>query len=587
MKAAMNPWYTAWLKPDCMVGANTKSRKDLAANRDISDNFKQRLRACMDPAEYDRLTAGGGAVPVARAASNSVEALSPNPGSVRPPRRATTGVQTSQGPQRRSVGVQGSLPERRDTGVQGSAPRRKSVGVQMAPSLRSAGAQTPWRVRSRRQLPEDAARFPISLPDLDLASRSRARSRSASPGWVVDADGAINLVSSSQSRSPAAARAPTPVPRSRSDSPQISTVNTQRGSLNNSVAREILEGANEVVDRVQRDRASPAPRRSRTRDSPLPDLGPEPLEPAPSWDGSNDSLVRRIIREGAVKRSRPPSTRRPSLKRMANDYVLEEHAALQEEADQKVRENDREGMRGVIEAIQELLAQSEGQMFKNTRLLVDKLLKRCRDEYEHGLSGGPSGAPGASAPAAARRRRRTDGDVQRQWASMYPTYRDLVRDAVKRKDREECARILEDLTDILSTYGSQLQKRTRLQYEKLRDKCSANASRSSGSAQHSSAEIGSAEQRRLTDAAIELRNGNRQERQHRMADLERFAEDQRGRGSGSNSETDSQIRRRVTERTLLALRRRAGTDSSTSASSASRGGGRLRQQVSFSDSDNE
>ena len=56
-------WYDAFLKPDCLVGANTNTRKAMARNRPISDNFKHRLRPCMDNADFARLIclATGGA----------------------------------------------------------------------------------------------------------------------------------------------------------------------------------------------------------------------------------------------------------------------------------------------------------------------------------------------------------------------------------------------------------------------------------------------------------------------------------------------------------------------------------------------
>lgn len=573
----MNPWYTAWLKPDCMVGANTKSRKDLAANRDISDNFKQRLRACMDPTEYDRLM--GGAVPVARAASNSVEAQSPNPGSVRPPQRSSVGVQTT-------------APVWTRRQILDHAARENDLAA---------------RSRSRSASPA-AARYVVNADGaLDLVSRSQSRSpaaaRAPTPGLVPLSQSrspaaaraptpvpapALSLNLSSRSRSPSAARAPTPVPVSRNRSgsrrsPEISSVNTQRGSLNNSVAREILEGANEVVDRVQRDRASPAPRGSRSRDSWIPDFGPPQLDPPGSYDGSDNSLAREM-REREVRANRK---RGPPGKKKANAWVEHRLTTLQEEAEQGLREEDPAERTRALQTVGrdalDLIDQFDELLFNKNRSKLTKLIEHTALKLSN--PGGEAAGP-STAPAPGRRRQRTDGDVQEKWASMYTLYRDLVRDAVKRKDREECARILEDLTDILSTYGSQLQKRTRLQYEKLRDRCSAEAARSSGSARHSSAEISSAEQRKLTDAAIEVRTGNRQQRQNRMADLERFAEAQRdgGRGNGSNSETESQIRRRVVEKALHAMRREA-ENSSTSASSHR--GGRLRQQVSFSESDDE
>ncbi len=49
-------WYDAFLRPDCLVGANTETRTALARNTPFSDNFKQRLRPCMDAADFARLT---------------------------------------------------------------------------------------------------------------------------------------------------------------------------------------------------------------------------------------------------------------------------------------------------------------------------------------------------------------------------------------------------------------------------------------------------------------------------------------------------------------------------------------------------
>ena len=66
MDSGMNPWYQAWLQPDCMVGANTNARRAMAQNKPLSDTFKQRLRPCMGSDEYTKLLAG--AAPVSHTA---------------------------------------------------------------------------------------------------------------------------------------------------------------------------------------------------------------------------------------------------------------------------------------------------------------------------------------------------------------------------------------------------------------------------------------------------------------------------------------------------------------------------------------
>lgn len=433
----MNPWYQAWLQPDCMVGANTNARRAMAQNRPLSDTFKQRLRACMDSEEYDKLTRGAPPVQYTARMPRSHDA------SPRDSVRARKGsVQASTGP----------------PSVTG---RRVPSATNRAPSRSVASRASSERTTSAGRAPSLPRQTETRVPSAEIREIMRA-GRASSP-----------VVQEISSRARVTADRNTDRPGERRAAAEQIQKATQ-AYLNNmkkevAVSRDAAELTRIAEDLAQHEERFATTVKTQTAQG-LGRLRQRALQKA--------DIVGATVRK--KDDARLVNQDAEQLYRELNAKVVEAGAAN--------TPDDRRVMTTTIEAIDLYVGQNIDLLnAKNTRVF-QQLRQRCerlamsvsvQRQTSGGTVRGSAGPPDSftgpysstepvQAPRRAPRRRRPErAAIDDEWASMYQAYADTANQAIKENDEQAKLDVASDITKILQEYKDVLFRKTQLRYERL------------------------------------------------------------------------------------------------------------------------
>jgi len=401
-------WYDAFLKPDCLVGANTNTRKAMARNRPISDNFKHRLRPCMDNADFARLIAASPqAEHTARVstshqmdpASASVKAQVGSTGSGG--RSVTQGADAWMLTARDLLEAGYSMKEAFDAvdkprGIDRSAFARRVLSVRPAEVVSD-------RTSSPRAVSRSRAQSPIVIDSSAAGSRPRrapSRSLAQSP-IVIDSSAGVSHRGS-------------PSLRVSSDAAP-SRVKRHRDSVDSPLARDEIARAQETVERVvKRPRQTSAAERRSHHDGyrAIYDVLKEQMnEAARSWSREQLNAIASEIEDeletrgadmysdmrkrflslrdrcielaGRTSADRRPSTRdrAPNAKKTYNEDFKGLHDELEERANTLLEDPIRnmDALRGIADEAARILEDSAGDMYNTMRTKFTRLIKRCRD----------------------------------------------------------------------------------------------------------------------------------------------------------------------------------------------------------------
>lgn len=377
-------WYDAFLKPDCLVGANTNTRKAMARNRPISDNFKHRLRPCMDNADFARLIAASPQAEHTARVSTSHQ-MDPASASV----KAQVGSTGSGG---RSVtqGADAWMLTARDLLEAGYSMKEAFDAVDKPRGIdRSAFARRVLSVR-----PAEVVSGRTSSP------RAVSRSRAQSP-IVIDSSAGVSHRGS-------------PSLRVSSDAAP-SRVKRHRDSVDSPLARDEIARAQETVERVvKRPRQTSAAERRSHHDGyrAIYDVLKEQMnEAARSWSREQLNAIASEIEDeletrgadmysdmrkrflslrdrcielaGRTSADRRPSTRdrAPNGKKTYNEDFKGLHDELEERANTLLEDPIRnmDALRGIADEAARILEDSSGDMYNTMRTKFKRLIKRCRD----------------------------------------------------------------------------------------------------------------------------------------------------------------------------------------------------------------
>ena len=425
-------WYDAFLKPDCLVGANTNTRKAMARNRPISENFKHRLRPCMDNADFARLIAASPQTEHTARLSTSHQ-MDPASASV----KAQVGSTGSGG---RSVtqGADAWMLTARDLLEAGYSMKEafdavdKPRGIGMSAFARRVLSVRPaevvsGRTSSPRAVSRSRAQSPIVKDSSAAGSRPRSspsRSRAQSP-IVIDSSAAGSrprrAPSRSLAQSPIVIDSSAGVSHRGSPSLRVSSdaapsrVKRHRDSADSPLARDEIARAQETVERVvKRPRQTSAAERRSHHDGyrAIYDVLKEQMnEAARSWSREQLNAIASEIEDeletrgadmysdmrkrflslrdrcielaGRTSADRRPSTRdrAPNGKKTYNEDFKGLHDELEERANTLLEDPTRnmDALRGIADEAARILEDSAGDMYNTMRTKFKRLIKRCRD----------------------------------------------------------------------------------------------------------------------------------------------------------------------------------------------------------------